>query len=125
MKRKFIIPISIYIIVWTLSVFTFWRISPEESAMMYSIMVFFIALPITTFITSVSIGLIQSKLKYLIPVIYGILYMLAEYLTFSLANMKMFNKVNTLELNMILIGFVISSVGLMIGILVNKIKKSN
>jgi len=48
---------------------------------------------------------------------FGIMYMLAEYATFSAANMITFDKINMPQFAMILIGAIISQVGLVVGAL--------
>lgn len=60
--------------------------------------------------------------KWLFPLAFGIMYMLAEYATFSAANMISFSKINAPEFSMILIGAIISAIGLGIGATINNLK---
>lgn len=55
-------------------------------------------------------------------IVFGVMYMLAEYATFSTANMVAFEKVNAPEFMMILYGAVIALVGLIVGKLMNRRK---
>lgn len=50
---------------------------------------------------------------------FGVMYMLAEYATFSAANMISFDKINMPHFGMILAGAAISAIGLWIGTIVN------
>ena len=50
----------------------------------------------------------------------GGVYMLAEYATFSVANMVAFSKINLPEFSMIIIGAVISLLGMGIGALIHR-----
>ena len=118
------IMLGIYLLIWAFSLLIFW-FTEEQDAIGYSIMVFYILLPITSFIISIWIGKDNSwdLLKYLMPIFFGIMYMLAEYTTFSLANMTSFNKINLPEFRMIIPGAIISYLGIVIGLIYTKIKK--
>jgi hypothetical protein len=85
-------------------------------------MIFYVLLPVTTFIISLLIAKNNywNKCKWLSSLIFGTMYMLAEYTTFSLSNMLAFDKINTPEWSMILIGSIISLIGLGIGTLIYK-----
>ena len=50
--------------------------------------------------------------------------MFVEYATFSLANMTSFSKFNLPEFSMIISGAVISYIGILLGLVANKIKKN-
>lgn len=118
-----IIHIGIYLLIWAFAILMFWMFTSEDDAFGYSLMVFYVILPITTFIISVNIGKdkIFKKTKNYIPIFLGIMYMLAEYTTFSLANMISFNKINIPDFSMIIIGSIVSYIGLFIG----RIHKNN
>lgn len=90
----------------------------------YSVMFLWILLPVTTFIYSLLIGKNNywGNRKWLFPLGFGIMYMLAEYATFSAANMISFSKINAPEFSMILIGAIISAIGLGIGAAINNLK---
>ena len=119
------IMIGIYLIIWVFSLLTFWIFTGEQDAIGYSFMVFYVLLPISSFIISIWIGKDNSwdLLKYFMPILFGVMYMLAEYTTFSLANMTSFNKINLPEFRMIIPGAIISYLGIVIGLMYTKIKK--
>ena len=124
-KRKLskVIQIGIYLIVWSVTILTFWFASAPDDAMGYALMTFYLVLPVVTFIISLIIGKDSGwgKIKWLMPVFFGIMYMLADYATFSLANMKSnsFDEFNMPEFGMIIPGVVISLIGIGIGAIIN------
>ena len=88
-----------------------------SDALEYSIMYLWILLPVTTFILSLIIGKNDywGQKKWLIALGFGLMYMLAEYGTFSAANMITFQKINLPEFIMIPIGTMVSLIGMGIG----------
>lgn len=116
--------ISSYLGIWTLSILTFWLFK-EQDAFGYSLIVFYCILPITTFIISFLIGKDKNWdfTKYFIPIFFGIMYMLGDYATFSLANMTSFSKFNLPSFSMIISGAIISYIAILLGIIINKYKK--
>ena len=71
---------------------------------------------IATYLVIWAIALIVSA------IIFGIMYMLAEYATFSAANMASFDNFNMPELGMLFAGAVISLAGLAIGAGIHRVK---
>ena len=59
--------------------------------------------------------------KWTFTLIFGVMYMLAEYGTFKMANNIAFNKLNTPDWGMIVGGTIISAIGMLIGFLVNRV----
>lgn len=53
------------------------------------------------------------------------MYMLAEYATFSAANMISFDKINMPQFSLILIGAIISQTGLVVGTFINYVKSKD
>jgi len=108
-----------YLAIWAAAIIDFWFFTADDGAMGYAILFLWIILPITTFVISflISKNDYWGKWKWLSPIVFGVMYMLAEYATFSMANNVEFNKVNVPDLGMILIGAVFSLVGLVIGYL--------
>lgn len=49
------------------------------------------------------------------------MYMLAEYGTFSMANNIAFNKINELDWDLAAAGVIISAIGMLTGLLVNRV----
>ena len=98
---------------WALAVGCFW-ISDDADAMGYAILFIWITQPALIAAASFLIGRkdFWGKYKWGICIAFGIMYMLAEYLTFSLANNIEFDKVNTPEFPMIIYGALISLAGM-------------
>ena len=121
-KLSMISTLSAYLGIWAFSLIAFWFMTSPSDAMGYSLMFLWIVLPVTTLVISLIIGKNDywGKRKIFLSVAFGVMYMLAEYATFSLANMIAFEKINMPQFEMILIGAAISLVGLGIGILANR-----
>lgn len=107
----------IYLVIWLLLILFFWIFSIEDG-FGYNLIAFYIVLPVITFTLSVFIGKEDNNFKYILPFVFGFMYMFAEYLTFSLANMISFSKVNIPEFSMIFIGTIISFIGIEASILI-------
>ncbi|MCD8108364.1 MAG: hypothetical protein LUE20_10465 [Oscillospiraceae bacterium] len=88
--------------------------------MQINLLIFYFVLPITTFVLSILIAVNDywGRCKWLSAVIFGIMYTLAEYATFKLANTFAFGSFNLPNLTLWLIGAIISLAGLGIGTLV-------
>lgn len=123
-KCSKLIIIITYLIIWAISLIVFWFFTSGSDAMGYGFIFLWILLPVTTFVLSLLIGRNNywGKWKWISAVIFGVMYMLAEYATFSAANMVSFNKINMPEFGMILGGAVISVVGLGIGTIISHLK---
>lgn len=114
-----------YLAIWSLSLIVFWFFTSGSDAMGYGIMFLWVLLPVTTFIVSLLIGKnnLGGRWKWLSCIAFGLMYMLAEYATFSAANMTSFSKFNLPDSSMMLAGSVISLVGLGIGIGIRRFGK--
>ena len=121
-NRNKIITILSYLLIWAFAMIVFWFFTSGSDAMGYSLMFLWIILPVTTFIVSVVIGKnnFWGKGKWAFTLSFGIMYMLAEYGTFKMANNITFNKLNTPDLGMIIAGAIISAIGMLVGSLWNK-----
>jgi len=106
-----------YLVVWMIAIIAFWFFTDESDAMGYGLVYIWVILPVMTFVISLIIGRNDywSNKKWIAVIPAGIMYMLAEYGTFSMANNVAFNKVNPPEWGMLLIGAMISLIGLSIG----------
>lgn len=106
-----------YLGIWTFSLIVFWFFTSGSDAMGYSIMFLWVLLPVVTLIFSLLIGKndFGGRWKWLVCIAFGIMYMLAEYATFSTANMVAFSKLNLPHFSMIPTGAVVSLIGLGIG----------
>lgn len=111
-----------YLVIWATAIVFFWVFTARDSgdAMGYSLMFLWVILPVSTFVVSflISRNDYWGKKKWLCPIGFGVMYMLAEYATFSMTNNVAFNKVNMPEFSMILVGAVISLAAMGIGHLV-------
>ncbi|MCD7844141.1 MAG: helix-turn-helix domain-containing protein [Clostridiales bacterium] len=118
--------ISVYLAIWAFAIIVFWFFTSGSDAMGYSLMFIWILLPVSTFILSVIIGRNDywGNQKWASAVVFGIMYMLAEYATFNAANMAAFNKFNMPRFGMIVGGAVISVIGIAIGCALRRMKKS-
>lgn len=119
-KLSKLILIMSYFIIWAIAMIAFWMFTDPSDAMGYGVMYLWIVLPVTTFLVSLFIGKNNywGKRKWLCTIFFGIMYMLAEYATFSAANMAAFHKVNWPEFSMIITGGIISVIGMSIGVII-------
>ena len=122
-KRNKIITMLSYLLIWTIAMIVFWFFTNGSDAMGNSLLYLWIILPVTTFFVSVIIGIndFWGIRKWAFTLIFGVMYMLAEYGTFKMANNITFNKLNTPDWGMIAGGTIISAIGMLIGFLSNKI----
>lgn len=126
-KQSKLILIVTYLTIWALGLIVFWFFTSGSDAMGYSLMFLWILLPVTTFVISLLIGINNywGRCKWVVVVVFGFMYMLAEYVTFSAANMIYIHKVRVPEISMILIGAIISLAGLSLGNLIRSLKAKN
>ncbi len=117
-KLSLIILIVVYLGIWAVSLISFWFFNSGSDAQGYSIMYLWILLPVTTFIVSLIIGKNNywGHKKWFVTIGFGLMYMLAEYGTFSAANMVTLKKINSPEFIMIPMGAIISLIGMGIGV---------
>lgn len=116
-RQSKLILIAVYLTVWACSLLVFWLFADGSDAMAYSLVVLWILLPVVTFVLSALIGKNHywGKYKWAAAVPFGILYMLAEYATFSAANTASFGNFHMPEWSMIPVGAAFSLAGLAIG----------
>ena len=121
-NRNKIITILSYMLVWAIAMIVFWFFTSGSDAMGYSLMFLWIILPVTTFVVSIVIGKndFWEKGKWAFTLFFGVMYMLAEYGTFKMANNIAFDKLNAPDWGMIVVGAIISAIGMLIGSLFNK-----
>ena len=120
--RNKIITILSYLLIWALAMIVFWFFTSGSDAMGYSLMFLWIILPVTTFVESVLIGKNDffGKAKWKSTLFFGLMYMLAEYGTFKMANNIAANKINAPDWGMIVVGAIISAIGILLGSLWKK-----
>lgn len=121
--------IASYLVIWITAIVVFWAfaITYAESAMGYSLTFLWIILPATTLVVSFLIGRNDywGRGKWVFSIGFGVMYMLAEYVTFSMANNLAFGKVNMPEASMVPTGAAISLVGMALGYLVFIIRRKS
>jgi transcriptional regulator with XRE-family HTH domain len=124
-----IVLISTYLGIWVFSLIVFWFFISPTDAMGYSLVFLYMILPITMIVISLFIGKNNhfGKWKWLLPIISGVMYMLAQYATFSMKNMiaNDFTRINLPNFEMILIGGILTAIGLGIGSLIYHRKSKN
>lgn len=121
-KLSGLVLLASYLVIWVVAVTVFWVFIVRHStgAMVYSLTFLWIVLPVTTLVISFLIGRNDywGKGKWVTSIGFGVMYMLAEYATFRMANNLLFNKVNMPEISMTFTGAVISLIGMALGYLV-------
>lgn len=117
-----LIQVITYVLIWTFMIGLFWIGSDPGDAMGYALLTFYIILPVTSLIISFLIGKDQgwTRAKWLMTVFFGFMYMLADYVTFELGNMMAFDKFNLPDFKALLIGMILSAMGMGIGHLLRK-----
>ena len=121
-NRNKIITILSYMLVWAIAMIAFWFFTSGSDAMGYSLVYLWILLPVTTFIVSFIIGKndFWAKGKWAFTLFFGVMYMLAEYGTFAMANNIAFDKLNAPEWGLVVAGVIISVIGMLMGSLLKK-----
>lgn len=121
-NKSKVITILSYLLIWVLAMIVFWFFTSGSDAMGYSLMYLWIILPVTTFVESMLIGKndFWGKEKWGSTLFFGLMYMLAEYGTFKMANNIAANKINAPDWGMIVIGAIISAIGILLGSLWRK-----
>lgn len=124
-RQKFakLIQVLAYLVIWAVAIIVFW-LGGRVDAMGYSLVVFWLVLPVTTFIISIFIGKDDgwANYKWLMMLFFGVMYMLAEFATFKLANAVAFNKTNLPDLENMYPGLLWSAAGLLVGTVVQVVR---
>lgn len=83
-----LIEVGGYLLVSALVIIGFWTIMEPTDVMGYVILTFYILIPITVFVSSLFIGLDSGwgKARWLMPLFYGITFMLSVFVTMFLAS---------------------------------------
>ena len=118
-KLSEIITLIAYLAIWTIALIFFWLDNTfgYGDGMVFGLLVFWLILPVSTFTVSALAGRnsFWGKLRWFSPLLFGIMYMLADYGTYRLANSIAFNKINVPDFSLFLVGTTISLVGLLLG----------
>lgn len=124
-RQKFskLIQVMSYLLIWAMAIIVFW-IGGRTDAMGYSLVVFYLVLPVSTLVISIFIGKDSgwANYKWIMLLFFGFMYMLASYATFSLANTIAFGNLNTPDITNSLPGILCSAAGMIIGTIINVIK---
>ena len=91
MKKALKKVLLFYLLVWLVIVAAFW-FGLHLEPMFFSIVAFYVALPLTAFLVSLFLGRSDSHLKWLFIPFAGLMQFLAPFLTFGLANALTFDK---------------------------------
>ena len=120
-NRSRIITILCYLVIWAASMIVYWFFTSGSDAMGYSLLFMWIILPVTTFVVSVIIGRndFWGQWKWAFTLLFGLMYMLSDYGTFKISNNLAFDKLNAPQWSMLVIGTVISAIGMFLGSLAN------
>ena len=125
-KLSMTILAATYLGIWAFALIVFWFFISGSDALGYSLVFLWMILPVATFVISLFIGKNDhfGKGKWLAPVAFGIMQMLAEYATFSMRNMVQisFERINAPQFELILMGMIISVFGIGIGTFTSYLK---
>ena len=116
----------IYLAVWAALFCWFWMGSLTGNEAIYSLGAFYVLLPVSAMVVSVMYGMGRERIRYVVPVILGLLEMLLEFLTFTLANVisnGKWSSWNGLDWSMCLFSLVPSLLGVAIGEVLRRVKQ--
>ncbi len=115
---------AVYLGIWAFALLVFWCLTDGSDAMGFSLVFLWIVLPVATFVVPLLIGKnnLWGRRKWWAAPVFGLMYLLAEYATFGLANMiaSSFARLAAPEPGMLLVGGLISALGLGVGSLVGR-----
>ncbi|MCD8085172.1 MAG: hypothetical protein LUF28_02370 [Clostridiales bacterium] len=114
--------IAAYLAIWVFALLVFWLFGGRADALGYSVVFLWVVLPVTTLVCSLLIGRRNywGKGKWFTALLFGVMYMLTQYATFSTANMIAFQHFNRPDIEMMVGGTILSVIGLGIGSLLRK-----
>lgn len=125
-KLSKLIQIMSFLVIWSASIIMFW-LGGRSDAMGYSLVTFYLVLPISIMVISFFIGKEEgwANYKWIMLLFFGLMYMLASYATFSLANMLAFEKINRPDVTGLLPGIVCAAIGMSLGMIIKIIGKKH
>lgn len=118
----------IYLVVWAALFCWFWlgqRVLMGNEAI-YALGAFYVLLPASALVVSVMYGLGRGRIRYIVPIILGLLEMLLGFLTFELSNIisnGKWSSWNGLDWSLCLFSLVPSLLGVAIGEISRRIKQ--
>lgn len=121
-EQSLLILLCVYLGIWAVSVLFFWLLTGPDDAMGYGIVYLWLVLPVAAFVISLLIGRggYGGRQGWLLPLAFGAMYMLAEYATFTLANMLSFSVLRLPKPSLLLKGTIISAAGFWFGALTRR-----
>jgi len=121
-EQSLLILLCVYLGIWAVSVLFFWLLTGPDDAMGYGIVFLWLVLPVAAFVISLLIGRggYGGRQGWLLPLAFGAMYMLAEYATFTLANMLSFSVLWLPQPSLLLKGTIISAAGFWFGALTRR-----
>ena len=126
-QRKFskLILISVYMGVWAFLMILFWCFTPTDAGIGYSLLTFYLILPVMTAVLSFLIGKDESwgKFRWGMIAFFAVMYLLMAYGTFDLANNLAFDTVNVPDFGTLIPGAVCSAIGMGAGWIVHLIQQ--
>ena len=125
-NKKLRIIIAAGLLIWILAIVLFWVFTGPGDAMGYSVLFLYGLLPLSMLVSSALIaggGFGQGR-EWVVILLCGAAEMLAEYLTFSLANMILTGCINAPSLLMFALGAIVSLAGIGAGLLFRFGRKS-
>jgi len=118
-REKFakLIQVIAYLVIWAICLIWFWVGLDSGDAMGYALLVFYLILPVATFVISLIIGKDSGwgKAKWFMILFFGVMYSLACYGTFCLANTFAAGNIHYPELGDMVPGVILSALGMGIG----------
>ena len=120
------IGIVLYTLFWLGIIIYFWLKVSGTEAFGYTLISFYLALPLASLAVGVYYGAGEDRIRYFIPLVCGVFEVLGGFFTFEFANMisnGRWNTWNTPDLAMGLYTFVPALVGFGIGLLIRFIRK--
>lgn len=121
---SFISGLIIYMLVWLLLLLWFWTGLPQDGAMLYSMISFYLVLPVASAVISGIWAARNTWSIWLLPAFFGCMAMFLSYFTFDLANTLAFHKIHSPDIKMALFSAVPSLAGLCISTFILVIRKN-
>lgn len=113
----------VYTSIWLLLLLWFWIGLPADGAMSYSIISFYLVLPISSLVISYMLGIQKIWIKWVSPIFFGCMAMMLSFLTFDLANTLSFHNQHVPDFKMALVSSIPSLIGLSISTGITTIKR--
>ena len=114
--------ISLYVVIWFISLVAFWfGAASNGNEMGFAIFVFYLALPISSFLISLIYGIqTDGRRKWLLLPFFGIMAYCLDFLTFELANIIKNGTFSLTSVGIMAVGLIPSFFGMFDGVLTRK-----